>query len=114
MIGILHGIIGFAAFIVYWGLGLMEFIIIAYAILSWLISFNVVNVRNRGVFQVSRILENFAQPILRPVQRILPSFGGLDFSPIVVLVLIQGVRIYLLPPFFLWLHALVGGGPVVA
>ena len=113
MFGILHGVISFVAFIVFWGLGLMEFIIIAYAILSWLISFNVVNLRNRGVYQVSRVLENLARPILRPVQRILPSLGGLDFSPVIVLVLIEGVRNYLLPPFFAFLHALVGGPIIV-
>ncbi len=112
MIGILNGIISFAAFIVYWGLGLIEFIIIAYAILSWLVAFNVVNQRNRAVYQITRVLENLARPILRPVQRILPSLGGLDFSPIVVLVVIEGVRGYLLPPFFLWLHVLVSGGSV--
>ena len=109
----MHAILNFAEFIIQAVLTLMVWVIVAYAILSWLISFNVVNLRNRAVYQISHGLESVARPILRPAQRLLPSFGGMDFSPIIVLLVIQGVKIYLIPPLFAWLHAVVGGPVVV-
>jgi YggT family protein len=105
----MNAILNFAEFIINALLTLIVWVIIAYAVLSWLVSFNVVNLRNRGVYQVSQFLERVAQPILRPFQRILPTRGGLDFSPILLFIVIEGVQRYLIPPFFAWLHALVGG-----
>jgi YggT family protein len=57
-------------------------------IMSWLISFNVINTRNPFVANVWRILNQITEPILRPIRRILPATGGLDLSPIVVFVII--------------------------
>jgi YggT family protein len=51
-----------------------------------------------------------ALPLLRPFRRFLPSFGGLDFSPIILIILIEGLKMYIIPPLFAWLHGLVGGG----
>jgi YggT family protein len=108
----MDAILNFVEFIINALLTLIVWVIIAYAVLSWLVSFNVVNLRNRGVYQVSQFLERVSQPLLRPFQRILPTMGGLDFSPILLLIVIEGTQRYLIPPFFAWLHALVGG-PVV-
>lgn len=59
------------------------YLIVAYVIMGWLVSFNVINLGNQNVRQIYGMLEHIAGFILRPIQRILPSFGGLDFSPII-------------------------------
>lgn len=62
----------------------MWFVIIS-AILSWLIAFNVVNRSNRFVYMVADSLYRLTEPALRPIRNILPDFGGLDLSPIVLI-----------------------------
>jgi YggT family protein len=57
-------------------------------IMSWLISFNVINTRSEVVATIWRILNQVTEPILRPIRRIVPPMGGLDLSPIVVFVVI--------------------------
>jgi YggT family protein len=52
---------------------------------SWLTAFNVINERNQFVHMLLRVLYSLTEPVYRPIRRILPSFGGLDLSPIVVL-----------------------------
>ena len=64
-------------------------IIIAGAILSWLVAFNVVNTRNRFVYQLGRFLEGVTEPALRPIRRIIPLLGGVDISPIVLILALQ-------------------------
>ena len=75
-------------------------VVIASAILSWLIAFNVVNTRNRFVYIVADIAYKITEPVLRPIRRILPSFGGIDLSP-VVLILLLGFIQRLLPELLL-------------
>jgi YggT family protein len=74
--------------------------IIISAVLSWLVAFDVINLRNRFVYNFSRFLDAVTRPILRPVQRVIPPLGGVDISPIIVLLVIQGIRLYLLPLIF--------------
>lgn len=74
--------------------------LVVYAILSWLIVFDVVNTRNRFVFSVSRFLEAVTRPVLAPFRRIIPNLGGVDISFIVAFLVLQGVRSYLLRPAF--------------
>ena len=57
-------------------------------IMSWLISFNVINTRNQFVAGVWRALNQVTDPILRPIRRIIPPMGGLDLSPIIVFIII--------------------------
>jgi YggT family protein len=57
-------------------------------IMSWLISFNVINTRNQFVATVWRGLNQITEPILRPIRRIIPPIGGLDLSPLVVFIVI--------------------------
>lgn len=70
-------------------------IIIIQAILSWLIAFNVINTYNEGVRRFLYALDRMTQPMYRPIRRVLPDFGGLDFSPMVVLLLIYVLKILL-------------------
>lgn len=78
-------------------LGLLVLAIIISAILSWLVAFDVINLRNRFVYNVAHFLDAVTRPILRPVQKVIPPLGGVDISPIIVLLLIQGFRNYILP-----------------
>ena len=64
-------------------------IIIIQVILSWLLAFNVLNVSSGGVRALVLALERITAPVYRPIRRLLPDFGGIDFSPLVVLILIQ-------------------------
>ena len=68
-------------------------VIIASAILSWLVVFNVVNVRNRFVYQLGRFLDAITEPALRPIRRIIPLIGGIDLSPIVLILALQFIQI---------------------
>jgi len=68
---------------------LMIWFIIAAAILSWLVAFDVINLRNRFVHAVARFLEAATEPLLGPFRRMIPSLGGIDISPIVVILLLQ-------------------------
>lgn len=76
-------------------LRVLTYIIIAQAILSWLVAFNVINTYNDFVRSFLNALDRITEPLYRPIRRILPDFGGIDFSPLVVLLLIYVVRILL-------------------
>ncbi len=67
-------------------LDVVWWIIVVQAILSWLIAFNVINTSNDFVRQIWNALDRLTMPIYRPIRRILPDFGGLDLSPLIVLV----------------------------
>lgn len=64
------------------------YVIIASAVLSWLIAFNVINTRNRFVYTVVDVLYRVTEPVLAPIRRILPDLGGIDVSPVVLLLLL--------------------------
>ena len=76
-------------------LRVLTWIIIIQAVLSWLVAFNVINTHNDFMRQLLNALDRITEPLYRPIRRILPDFGGIDFSPIVVLLLIYVVRILL-------------------
>ncbi len=63
-------------------------IIIAQVALSWLLAFNVLNTQSDGVRTFLRALDRMTAPLYRPIRKVLPDFGGLDFSPFVVMILI--------------------------
>jgi len=69
-------------------LRVVSWIIIAQAILSWLVAFNVINTHNDFVRTVWDALGRMTEPLYRPIRRILPDFGALDLSPVVVLLII--------------------------
>jgi YggT family protein len=69
-------------------LNLYVWILIASAVLSWLIAFNVVNTRNQFVASVWDFLYRVTEPALRPIRNMLPNLGGIDISPVLLLLLI--------------------------
>jgi YggT family protein len=73
-------------------LGLFVWILIFAVIMSWLISFNVVNTTNRVVHMLSDVLYRVTEPALRPIRRFMPNIGGIDLSPIVLLLAIWFLR----------------------
>ncbi len=71
-----------------WILQLVWFVFLVMIIMSWLIAFNVVNTRNQVVNGLWRFLNQVTEPILNPIRRVLPTFGGMDLSPLVVFIII--------------------------
>ncbi len=69
-------------------LSLVWWVFLIMLIMSWLISFTVINTRNQFVASVWRILNQITEPVLSPIRRIVPPVGGLDLSPIIVFVII--------------------------
>ena len=98
----------FLYFIVDTLIQLLIFAMVINAVLSWLIVFEVVNMRNRFIYQVSRMLDAVTRPVMRPVQRIIPPFGGVDISPVIVIIVLVGVQRFLLPMIFAPLQHLIG------
>jgi YggT family protein len=78
--------------ILYFLLLVLWWVIVIQAILSWLVAFNVINTHNDFVRSLLYALDRMTAPIYRPIRKILPDFGGLDFSPIVVLLLIWVIQ----------------------
>ncbi|MEX0954542.1 MAG: YggT family protein [Rhizobiaceae bacterium] len=74
---------------IYW------WIIIASAIFSWLYAFNVVNPRNQFVANIGNALYRLTEPALRPIRRFLPDLGGIDISPIVLLLILTFVEVFI-------------------
>jgi YggT family protein len=60
-------------------------VILAQVVLSWLVAFSVVNTRNRFVYMIGDFLHRATDPVLKPIRRVLPNLGGLDISPIVLI-----------------------------
>ena len=73
-------------------LQLLVWIIIIQAILSWLVAFNVINTSSNFVRTLLDGLDRLTAPLYRPIRKILPDFGGIDLSPIVLILAIQVVR----------------------
>lgn len=73
-------------------LQLLVWVIIAQAILSWLVAFNVINTSSNFVRTLLTGLDRLTAPLYRPIRKILPDFGGIDLSPIVLILAIQVVR----------------------
>jgi YggT family protein len=69
-------------------LRILFWIIMIQVIASWLVAFNVINMRNDFVRQFLAALDRIMEPIYRPIRRVLPDFGGLDFAPLIVLLVI--------------------------
>ena len=73
-------------------LTVLMWIIIIQVVLSWLLAFNVLNTGSGGVRAFVMALEKVTAPIYRPIRRVMPDFGGIDFSPLVILILIQVLK----------------------
>ena len=73
-------------------LQVMMWIIIIQAVLSWLVAFNVINTHSDFMRNLLYALDRITEPLYRPIRKVLPDFGGIDFSPLVVLLIIYALR----------------------
>jgi YggT family protein len=87
----LHALFSVADYLLW----ILSLIIIIQVVISWLVAFNVLNTRSDGVRAFALALERITAPIYRPIRAMMPDFGGLDFSPLVILILIQIARMLL-------------------
>ena len=71
---------------------LIVWILIFQVIMSWLIAFNIVNTHNRFVWQVNYALHKLTNPLLSPIQQILPNLGGIDISPVILIIVLHFAR----------------------
>lgn len=71
---------------------LYQWVVIAHVVLSWLVQFNVINTSNRFVYLVGDFLWKATEPALRPLRRILPNLGGIDLSPVALLLLLWFIK----------------------
>lgn len=78
-------------------LSILSFIIVVQFVMSILIAFNVINTYNEFVRAIWTALEKMTEPLYRPIRKILPDLGPIDFSPAVILILINIVQGYVLP-----------------
>jgi len=85
-------------------LDLYWWVLLAMIVLSWLISFNVINTANQFVATVHRVVTALTEPLLKPIRRIVPAVGGLDLSPIILFVALYFARrviiLYIYPNVF--------------
>jgi YggT family protein len=89
-------------------LNLLVLAIIINAIISWLVAFDVINLRNQFAYSAVRFLDAVTRPVLLPFQKIIPTLGGVDVSPIVAILVIEGAQRYLLPMLFGPLQRIIG------
>ena len=68
------------------------YVLIASALFSWLVAFNVVNTSNRFVFTLLSFLHRITEPALRPIRRIIPNLGGIDISPVLLILILYFLR----------------------
>jgi YggT family protein len=83
-------------------LQLYIWIVIAMAIFSWLVAFNVVNTRSPVVAMVGDFLYRITEPVLRPIRNVMPNLGGIDISPVIlflIIILIEKVIVYYIEPY---------------
>ena len=68
------------------------YLVIGMAIMSWLIAFDVINMRSNAAYTLWRTLNKLVEPVLNPIRSVLPNFGGVDISPVILLLLLQFLR----------------------
>src|ERR1700731_2151782 len=85
-------------------LDLYWWVVIASAVMSWLVAFGVINTRNRFVASLGETLYRLTEPALRPIRNVIPDLGGVDISPVILLLLLWFIErlviLYLLPIAF--------------
>jgi YggT family protein len=76
-------------------LNLYTWVLIASAIFSWLYAFNVINSSNQFVSSIGSMLYAVTEPALRPIRRVMPNLGGIDISPVILLLIIFFIRSFM-------------------
>ncbi|CUH49721.1 YggT family protein [Ruegeria atlantica] len=82
-------------------LSIAYWFVLIQVIMSWLINFQVLNLHQQFVAQIWYGLNRILEPIYRPIRKVLPDLGGIDLTPLVVLIIIISLRSYVLPELFL-------------
>ncbi len=86
------------AFIFYHLINFFVFALMIWIVMGWLYAFGVLNTGNRVIYQIYDMLGRILEPVLSPVRRFLPAMGGVDISPIIVVILLWTVQRYVLIP----------------
>ncbi len=107
----MSAIIYFVFLVINFLLSALVWLVIANAVVSWLIAFDIINMRNRAAYSIVRGLDRVVSPFLRPFRRFIPPLGGMDITPLILIVLIMATQRALLPALFVWLQTSVGGAP---
>ena len=81
-------LIGFLVLVI----DLYIWVVVIGAVLSWLIAFNVLNTHNRFVYQIADMLYRVTEPALRPIRSVLPNLGGIDISPVILILFLIFIR----------------------
>ena len=84
----LHWLIDTILYLFMWAL-------IISAVMSWLVAFGVLNMHNRGVYAIGDFFHRITEPVLRPIRRFVPLLGGVDMSPLVLILLLYFIRMLL-------------------
>ena len=79
-------------------------IVIAAAIFSWLVAFSVVNTRNQAIGMIGEFLYRITEPVLRPIRNFLPNLGGIDISPVILI-----IALMFLDQLIVWLYVQIFG-----
>ena len=107
------GFVGFLYAVISGVLSLLVWMVIINAVISWLVAFQVINLRNPTAYNAVRGLDRAVQPLLWPLRRIIPPLGGLDITPVVFIIIVQAAQQYLLPSLFRTLALLLGGQALI-
>jgi YggT family protein len=89
----MHELLWFISYVLW----LYVYVLIAAAILSWLVAFNIVNPRHPFVGQLGEFLYRITEPVLRPVRDMMPNLGGIDISPVIVILIITFITNVIFP-----------------
>lgn len=88
-------------FVVLQAISLYQWVVILAAVFSWLYAFNVVNPRNQFISTIGDMLYRVTEPALRPIRNFMPSLGGIDISPVILLLLLSlityVIQLYIIP-----------------
>ena len=91
----MNALVGSLLDVVSTALYLYTLVIIASAIFSWLNAFNIVNSHNQVINTIGRVLYNLTEPALRPIRRFMPNLGGIDISPVILLLIIMFLQSFI-------------------
>ncbi len=83
--------IDFFMYIIYQILNLYKYSVIVYVIISMLISFNVININNQFISMIMNFLFKLVEPSLKIIRRIIPNFGSIDITPVILIILIESI-----------------------
>ena len=90
-------LIEFVLVVVHYLLQAIIWAVVANAIMSWLIAFDVINLRNRFAYQAAHFLDAVTRPLLAPFRRIIPPLGGVDITPVILIILLSAADQVLIP-----------------